>query len=172
MTDKIATRTPLDVLPWRGWLLPGRPEVLVDRRAFLIALIGAPVIVGACGAVLVIPGLAVLLGLPATLVVGGPVAWWTISRFGAADGTIGAGQMALAGAFAVGITTLLVVLWQILDHGAVDRALSETWLVMVFGLIIALLQGVVLAALYNWKVRPQAVLHRMYREWIIDRRNG
>lgn len=158
---------PLDVLRPPHMCLIGAPKVLVDTRAFLFALIASPLILGSLGAVLVLPGMVILFGLPATMLVGGPVAWWTISRFAGADGKVGFGQMVAAGILAAALTGLLVFAFLVFDRESTKQAIDTAFAIGSIGMVVAILQGLLFAWIYRAQVRPQPDLHRLYREWII-----
>lgn len=128
--------------------LLGPPRYRVPFGPFLLALALTPVALGLAGGILIIPFFAAILGLPAQLLLGGPMAWIVSARYANATGHVALDALAAGGffanilAFPAGLTVLLLTGEHIAQ--ALDTMLFYCGLGVIFAPLEAVIFGMLL----------------------------
>ncbi len=139
------------------------PVVQIDWRAFLIAIVVTPFAFAPTGVIfmgygVVVTLVAAVVGLPAMILIGGPLAYLAITRFPAADGRVSLGAGALTGLIAIVLAGPLgVVAMVIWGESATEAAVVMLYYV-AFGLIAAPLEGLIFAAIYRRFARTERIV--------------
>ena len=124
------------------WPQPKGPGHVIDPVAFVLALLGAPLLVTVATFWAVIPIFALIYGAPAYLICGTPALLWYLRRYEAKPTPLG--LLALA----VNTATLPVLLWTDILPGKQDAA-STLAMFGGFGGVFAFLWGFVFGWLYR-----------------------
>ena len=98
--------------------LKGPAAIRVDRKAFVIAAVLTPFLFALSGVILLgygffVTASAAVLGLPALVLLGYPIAWLVISRLPGSDGKAPLGGLCLGSLVALAFAWLpgVVILW-------------------------------------------------------------
>lgn len=142
-----------DVCPHR-LLPPARHPI--DWWAFGLGMVATPLLIGVLGLPLVVPTIAVILGLPAQLLLGGPAAWWAITRGGWSGAKPGYGTLVLWSLIAnCGVIPVGLLLTLAPGNSEVGEILFPYF---ACGLIVAPIEALLFTAIYRATMRPVAEL--------------
>lgn len=136
----------------------GPARYRVPPGPFLVALVLTPLVLALAGSFLVVPIFAAILGIPALLLLGGPIAWAITARYVQDTGRVSLGALAAGGfwanlaAFPLGFAALLIMGER--PHEVLEIMLGYCGA----GVLFAPLQAVIFGALFNLMARPMVPL--------------
>ena len=134
--------------------LLGPARYRVPVAAFAASLILTPVILAVLGGVLIVPLFAALMGLPAQILLGGPMAWIVAGRYVTKRGRISLGALAAGGFFANALSFPLALPVLIVLGWSPFEALEALIFYCTAGIIFAPLEGVIFGLVYRGLTGP------------------
>ena len=134
--------------------LCGPPKVALDIRAFAAAMVGAPIMFAAMGFLLlgygaIVTSIAAAMSLPGFVLVGGPVACLTITRFPRKDGTASTGLLVIAAFVALGLILPATTLFQLASGLPWEEATNAAGQYAIAGLVTAPIEALCFGYLYG-----------------------